>query len=360
MNSSNDAWLEALVRSGDCGETSVLVTVVAARGSAPRAAGAKMVVSRATIAGTIGGGHLELQAIEIARGMLAGARDDTAGGPLKRFPLGAMLGQCCGGSVDLLFEPVTAGAGWLQRVHDSYATGRHCVIVSAAAGASAGKRVVFSDSASGSLGNARLDDAATVAAGKLLASGDATLRRVGSDQDSAVLFFDPIRAVSFNIVLFGAGHVGRALVRTLTGVPCRITWVDERASEFPSELPVQVRAVVTDAPDEEVDAALPGSYFLVITHSHALDQLLAERILRRDDFAYFGLIGSATKRRLFERRMEERGVPKDRFARMTCPVGVRGITGKEPAVIALAVAAQLLQVREAQTQQSSDAVQRSA
>jgi xanthine dehydrogenase accessory factor len=248
----------------------------------------------------------------------------------------------------------------LKRVDDAYASGRTCVLVSAAAGAHPGKRVVFADGADGSLGSARLDDAATVAARGLLASGDATLRRVGSDQDSAVLFFDPIRVASFSIVLFGAGHVGRALVRTLTGVPCRITWVDERASEFPGALPAHVRTVVTDAPDEEVDAALPGSYFLVMTHSHALDQALAERILRRDDFAFFGLIGSATKRRLFERRMAERGVPKDRFARMTCPIGVRGITGKEPAVIALAVAAQLLQVREALSQQSNGSILRSA
>lgn len=360
MNSSNDAWLDALVTSSGRGETSVLVTVVAARGSAPRAAGAKMAVSRDAIAGTIGGGHLELQAIEIARGILAGAEDDAATGALKRFPLGAALGQCCGGSVDLLFEPVVADAAWLKPVHDAYASGRTCVLVSAAAGANPGKRVVFPDGALGSLGSARLDDAATVAARELLASGEATLRRVGNDQASAVLFLDPIRVVSFNIVLFGAGHVGRALVRTLTGVPCRITWIDERASEFPSELPVHARAVVTDAPDEEVDAALPESYFLVMTHSHALDQALAERILRRNDFSYFGLIGSATKRRLFERRMAERGVPKDRFARMTCPIGVRGITGKEPAVIALAVAAQLLQVREAQSQQSSGSIQRSA
>jgi xanthine dehydrogenase accessory factor len=360
MNSSNDAWLDALVTSSGRGETSVLVTVVAARGSAPRAAGAKMAVSRDVIAGTIGGGHLELQAIEIARGMLFGAQDDTAAGAVKRFPLGAALGQCCGGSVDLLFEPVPARADWLRRVHDAHASARPCVLVSAAAGANPGKRIVFSDGADGSLGSTRLDEAATVAARELLASGDATVRRVGSEQGSAVLFFDPIRAVSFNIVLFGAGHVGRALVRALTGVPCRITWVDDRALEFPPGLPSNVRAVVTDAPDEQIDAAPAGSFFLVMTYSHALDQALAERILGRGDFAYFGLIGSSTKRRLFERRMAARGVPKDRFARMKCPIGVHGINGKEPAVIALAVAAELLQVREAQAQRSNGTVQRSA
>jgi xanthine dehydrogenase accessory factor len=95
-----------------------------------------------------------------------------------------------------------------------------------------------------------------------------------------------------------------------------------------------------------VDAAGPGSYFLVMTHSHALDQELAESILARRDFAYFGLIGSATKRRAFEKRMENRGVPPARFRDMTCPIGVPDISSKEPAAIAIAVAAQLLQARE--------------
>jgi xanthine dehydrogenase accessory factor len=340
MSSSDDAWLDLLLRAGERGEPAVLVTVAAARGSAPRAAGAKMAVTRAQTAGTIGGGHLELQAIGIARGMLVGA----AGGAMQRFPLGAALGQCCGGAVDLLFEPVAESAEWPRRVHVLRAAG--CVLVSAERGTLVVSRV----EGFGSLGDARLDASAIAVAHELLDADAAALRRVGD----ATLLFDPIRATDCNVVLFGAGHVGRALVRALTDLPCAITWVDERAAEFPFALPPNARAVVTDAPDEEVDAALPGSYFLVMTHSHALDQQLAERILRRDDFAYFGLIGSQTKRRLFERRLAARGVPLQRFARMTCPIGVRGISGKEPAVIALAVAAELLQVREAQQRAMND------
>ena len=88
-----------------------------------------------------------------------------------------------------------------------------------------------------------------------------------------------------------------------------------------------------------------GAYFLVMTHSHPQDEALAERILAREDFAYFGLIGSASKRRQFERRLEARGTPRSRLAAMTCPIGIAGIAGKEPEVIAIAVAAELLQVR---------------
>jgi xanthine dehydrogenase accessory factor len=110
--------------------------------------------------------------------------------------------------------------------------------------------------------------------------------------------------------------------------------------------PANVTVALTDVPEAEVDAAPSGSYFLVMTHSHPLDQVLAERILRRTDFAYFGLIGSLSKRRQFEKRMELRGVSRARFKDMTCPIGVPGIEGKQPAAIAIAVAAELLQVRE--------------
>ena len=102
-------------------------------------------------------------------------------------------------------------------------------------------------------------------------------------------------------------------------------------------------------------AAPAGAYFLVMTHSHALDQSLAEAILARGDFAYFGLIGSATKRRQFERRMAARGVSAERLAGMTCPIGIPGIKGKEPATIAVAVAAQLLEVRERAVAQQGNA-----
>jgi xanthine dehydrogenase accessory factor len=134
-------------------------------------------------------------------------------------------------------------------------------------------------------------------------------------------------------------------VRILAEMPCDVRWVDARDDEFPRQLPANVTAVCTDAPEVEVDAAPPGSCFLVMTHSHALDEAVAERILKRFDFAYFGLIGSLTKRRQFERRMERRGMPSVRFAAMTCPIGVPGIPGKEPATIAIAVAAELLQAR---------------
>jgi xanthine dehydrogenase accessory factor len=334
-------WVSELQRLHRDGTPAVLVTVASIKGSAPREPGAKMIVTTGDVHGTIGGGHLEHQAIAIARDIIACG----GGGALRRFPLGASLGQCCGGLVNLLFDPVIATADWVDTLVAFRRDGTPCVLVTAAHGAAnAGKLVVTPDCVIGTLG-AGLDVQAVEFARELLAGGEgARLKQVGAPE--TLFLFEAIRAADFSIVLFGAGHVGRALVHVLAGLPCRITWVDSRDDQFPRELPANVTLACTDVPTSEVDAAAPGSYFLVMTHSHALDQELAESILARSDFAYFGLIGSASKRRSFEKRMENRGVPPARFRDMTCPIGVPDISGKEPAVIAIAVAAELLQARE--------------
>src|SRR5579871_292941 len=154
-----------------------------------------------------------------------------------------------------------------------------------------------------------------------------------------------VRPAPMHIVLFGAGHVGHALVQLLGSLPCVVQWVDERDELFPDEVPANVQIEATDTPDAIVDTAPPGAYFLVMTHNHALDFSLAARIMRRRDFTYFGMIGSKTKRVKFERRLLERGVDLDRLVEMTCPIGVDGIVDKAPAAIAIAVCAQLLRLR---------------
>jgi xanthine dehydrogenase accessory protein XdhC len=153
------------------------------------------------------------------------------------------------------------------------------------------------------------------------------------------------RPAPMHIVLFGAGHVGHALVTLLGSLPCVVQWVDERDELFPDETPANVQIEATDTPDAVVDTAPPGAYFLVMTHNHALDFSLAARIMRRRDFTYFGMIGSKTKRVKFERRLLDRGVEPDRLTEMTCPIGVAGIVDKAPPAIALAVCAELLQIR---------------
>lgn len=158
----------------------------------------------------------------------------------------------------------------------------------------------------------------------------------------------PDAAPRFTLQLYGAGHVGRAIVRLLDDLPCRVQWIDERESEFPTEpSAAHIERVCVEPVEAEVALAPPGACYLVLTHSHDLDMAITEAILKRADFAYLGLIGSATKRARFLHRFEARGIAPEALARLTCPIGVPGIEGKEPEVIALAVVAQLLGIKPA-------------
>lgn len=147
------------------------------------------------------------------------------------------------------------------------------------------------------------------------------------------------------LVLFGAGHVGRALVRAMAPLPVRIRWIDGRSDPFPAELPDNVTAM--PVADPAAFRTEPTDLVLVMTHSHGQDLAIVEARLRRQDFAWLGLIGSATKRRRFERQLTASGIPAERLSRLVCPIGLPIIKGKEPAVIAASVSAQLLAVVEA-------------
>ena len=331
-----DDWLSAA--AGDAGRgaasstaPAVLVTVAAVEGSVPREPGAKMLVDAVRQWGTVGGGHLELRGIETARAMLAGGEARR----LERFPLGPSLGQCCGGVVQLAFE-------LLDRAHAAILASRpHEDSWRLVALDGAPELALFDARAGRISGNAALDF--TVGAGA------PAFTHIMRGPDGRRWLADLVEAPKDHLMLFGAGHVGAAIVRALAELPCRVTWVDERDALFPAQVPANVTIEATDTPEALAAQAAPGTSFLVMTHSHALDQRLAETILKRPSFAddWFGLIGSHTKRKQFEHRLRERGIPRARLDDMVCPIGVPGIKGKEPAVIAVAVVAQLLTVWEA-------------
>ena len=258
-------WTGIVARIREEKVPAILVSVDSIVGSTPREPGAKMIVTADELLGTIGGGNLEYQACRIARDQLEFGEADG----LRRFPLGAGLGQCCGGLVNLMFERLSEDSDW-----------------------------------------------------DLIATEDG----------------------GFDLYLFGAGHVGSAVVRAMQDLPVRIYWVDTRDDVLPERPPAGVSAICTDIPEVEIDAAPAGSFFLVMTHDHALDQRLCEQILGRNDFHYFGLIGSKSKRRNFETRMRRRGIDPARFADMICPIGIDGIDSKQPAQIAISVVAEILQV----------------
>lgn len=324
-------WIDELSDLAAAGQPVVLVTIAGIRGSAPREVGAKMIVTAKETIGTIGGGQLEHQCTRLAIDML----DDEEAPSVKRFPLGSAMGQCCGGVVDVLFEPLATGhPEWLRDIRALHGQRQPAVLVS---GTSAPLKLVVTEHdvycAEG------LVEAAAIAtqAREILASRKPGVR--------GELFLEPIVGSDFNIAVFGAGHVGTAVVRALSGLDCNIRWIDSRRDIFRST-PRNVRTIEAQEPALEVAAMPARSCYLVMTHSHPLDFEICDRILRRDDVAYCGLIGSVSKRRRFEKRFLEQGLSQRRIGRLVCPIGVDGITGKKPAEIAIAAAAELLRAHE--------------
>ncbi|MFV2033244.1 MAG: xanthine dehydrogenase accessory protein XdhC [Gammaproteobacteria bacterium] len=336
-------WVQTLQRLQQQSIPAVMVTVASTIGSTPREPGAKMIVTSNRLYGTIGGGNLEHKASAIARSQL----DMSESIRLRRFPLGAGLGQCCGGLVNLMFEPVLESSTWVASAARFQAQVQDWVRVVAtstdASEQNSGYLMLNAEQFESELKDSPANGELIMAAKSMLQGSDRTaLQQVSGSVDS--FFFDVSRKTEFQLVLFGAGHVGRALINILRDLPVQIRWIDSRDNQFPAEMPDNVEAICSDIPESEVDAAPVGSYFLVMTHDHALDQSLAEQILKRDDFSYFGLIGSVSKRRMFETRLHRRGMPKQRLGRMVCPIGVDGIDSKLPAAIAISVAAELMQV----------------
>jgi xanthine dehydrogenase accessory factor len=304
-------WLRALHATLQQSRHAVLVTVAHVEGSAPREAGTSFVVTRDDCSGTIGGGHLEFEAIAQARRQLGRPFSPI----VVRYALGPSLGQCCGGVVWLLYERIDArdAEHWQHRL----AQMEH--------GISIKRQLHRGDLASDWQPH----------------EGRAHIRFDLRGEDWRLA--QTIAAHAFPVWVFGAGHVGDAIVRALAPLEASITWIDSRESVFPPGLPTNVRTLFADSPEDEIDSAPPGAYFLVLTHSHDLDLKIAENILARSDFAFFGLIGSKSKRARFEHRLQARGLDT---SRLVCPIGIPGLTGKAPAVIAIAVAAQLAGLRE--------------
>ncbi len=256
-------WSEAAFQLSNNGQAYVLVTIVGVTGSTPRDSGTKMVVTENEIYDTIGGGHLEYKVMSYAQKLLSHA-SRTQHQQLEQFKLGSQLGQCCGGSANMLFE-----------------------------------------------------------------------------------YFP---AVGINIMVFGAGHVGRTLIPLLAQLPAKITWVDSRADQFPTSAEsnrksqyFNVKNIISEQPADEVSTMPENSYFIVMTHNHQMDFEISKAILKRGDFHYHGLIASQTKWQRFQQRYEHHNISADQVKRIKCPIGVANVSGKRPMEIAISVAAEIIE-----------------
>lgn len=281
------------------------VVVAETRGSVPREAGASMLVTAGTVEGTIGGGALEFEAIHRAREILSHGSDR-----LDRMPLGPGLGQCCGGSVSVLTEIWDAAR--LEGIAGD---------------------VVARPLPGG-------PDGMPLAVSRVLAER----RAQGKRPEPGVLdgwMIEPVRHAARQVWVWGAGHVGRAIVGVLAPFPeMEICWADCDKSRFPGAVPEGVRTPIAANPADLVTLSGAEAEHLVLTYSHALDLELCHRILSRP-FRSLGLIGSATKWARFRSRLAALGHSEAQIARIVCPIGDPAL-GKHPQAIALGVAADIV------------------
>jgi xanthine dehydrogenase accessory factor len=304
--------IEALEAEG----AGALVSLIKVEGSSPRESGTRMVVRPSgAFNGTIGGGQLEWQALAAAQDALRLGR----AAPLRRTVLlGPDLAQCCGGRVE-----------WLIETFDKRDASELAALAAAERNGPLVTEAIRTD-------DGRLSRKVAPAPGS---GGPAIETR---PDGTVVERFDDGWS---DLYLFGAGHVGRSLVLALAPLPFRVHWIDPRQEAFPLRAPINVTMVQSGDPPAELDAAPAGAQVLVMTHSHPLDLAIVSHALAAERFSFVGLIGSATKRARFLSQMRAAGLTQPMLDRLTCPIGLPGVEGKEPAVIAAAVAAQLLIAR---------------
>ena len=297
--------------------SAALVTLARVEGSSPREAGARMVVRPSGgFNGTIGGGALEWVALEAAQSALKRGREPAS---LRSLALGPELAQCCGGRVE-----------WRIETFDKRDLDALSVIAAAEAQgpSSLSARVGPDGRVERRLDGERRGDGLT-----------AVLPHGGE-------WSEPIGQSARTVYLFGAGHVGRALALALAPLPFAVRWIDSRREAFPSHAPANVAMIHAPEPAAELANAPDGALIVVMTHSHGLDLEIVAEALQSGRFGYVGLIGSATKRARFLSQMRAAGLSEAALAKLVCPIGLPGLEGKDPAVIAASTAAQLLMADE--------------
>ncbi len=306
-------WLPRLQALLAQGMAVVRIAVGAVRGSAPREAGATLLCwidagGRMQIHGSIGGGHLEMRATGIAAGLLQAQKERRR---TERFTLGASLGQCCGGAVELFWERF-----------DSPAQLRWADGLELARG---GWRLTPVDG----------DEACMICAASPLQDGEAGFIINAGRR----CFAERLHDARTPLIVYGAGHIGSALAQVLQGLPFDLRRIDSRDGMGDD-------VEQAEQPERIAKAAPAGAWHLVMTHSHDEDFRICEALVAGGRFGFLGVIGSATKQARFRSRLLRKGCRPEEVARMTSPIGIAGIASKQPASIAIAVAAQLLQMRE--------------
>jgi xanthine dehydrogenase accessory factor len=313
-------WIAQALAAVNRGETLAMATVVGAQGSTPREIGARMLVWPERFTGTIGGGSLERQALDQARKLLTQNQRRHA---LQDYPLGPLLGQCCGGRVRLLVERIDADSlAWLTDAEFARQARAPFRLQADIEGPGLERSV------QSAAGDDPADNSPRIPIPKV--------RRLS----------ELMRPARPKLVIFGAGHVGQAVARAFAPLPFDLEWLASREDLRPEAGGTHATILEEDELAACIGAAPPATLFAIFTHSHDLDYRLTRAALAKRDFGYLGLIGSRTKRVRFDRRLRDEGFGDADLARLTCPIGIPSLKSKAPAVIAVSLAAELLALTE--------------
>ncbi len=321
----------------------VRVTIVDKRGSAPREVGASMFVVINHISGTVGGGSLEYEAILQARKLLAETirSGQLWSRELKEYPLGPALGQCCGGSVKLLLEVFTKlEFKQLNPILETVDESPSLFFRSMMSGTPLYFVNHLRDVESGSLTLNRV-------IGEII--GGIRPNKpcfVAEPKSASGWFIEPQRPSTVPLYLYGGGHVGREIARVVEGLPFDLHWVDFAKERFPETTTEFAKIIVTSEPQKLAADSKDGAFHLVMTHSHPVDLAICHSVLKENKFGFLGLIGSETKRARFIKRFRESGISEEVIERMICPIGIDIGGGRNPAIIAVSVAAQIIKELE--------------
>ena len=292
-------WVRTIL-SQDPFEPFCLVAVVSSKGSVPRTTGAAMLVYKNQIMGSVGGGELEYQAIETAQSGLSQSGFKRS---VRSYALGPSLGQCCGGAVNLMFE-------WYGYDNQPVLTALNSEKAAFTEHDIVGQRIP------------RL-----------------CLKLSDAETNSCINL--QLNPPDVDVFLYGAGHVGRAIVEIVQHLCCQLYWVDTQENRFPEIIPIGVTKICASSPSHIASHAPENSIHLVMTYSHQIDYDVVSCLLSKGQFARCGLIGSQTKAARFRSRLLNAGVASEQIDRLVCPIGLNEIQGKAPFQIALSIAGQL-------------------
>ena len=358
-----NSWLKPVKTAIALNNSFVLLTIISTKGSTPCSKGDKIVFSGAeSVFGSIGGGNLEFKALSFAEELLSLNSNGTY---LKKYPLGATLGQCCGGYVNVMFESFIQSDAtnlWIETVSNLLQDNADFIVATIVDSNSeiefSSKKFVYLDgNLSPNIDDKKISSLIIKSAKDLLLLSDSPTIVQFENQSGAlteVCFEKVLTSEVQPVVVFGAGHISRALMPILINLPIKIYWVDDRAEQFDkyqgdtSQIDIicdDFVQIIPDLPD--------SSYCLVITYSHQIDFEICEKMITQNNFSYLGMIGSEIKGKKFRDRFHQKNFSEEVINKFICPIGDKQKFLKSPAAIAVTIAMDLINFIEHKRQPES-------